>query len=403
MSVSKSLFYKIMSDHGCCNILHPENKNCVNATIDMLNAGIKGVNGFYNLYYVVQLYLNRKRLSKGYIKSMLKDLVRSTTFGVVMANTFLSFSCLQWNIFGKLHYYSFLLSATLGGLGIFFEARQRRGLAINTFINMFLELWVNVLRGTGVLTKSRKVEGLFFMISSAVFMYCLRTDKTIKENGGPHVWFYTPPPYPYVQKGIEKLNNNEEVVRVCPHQGNCSDDILDTGAKYFTIGLCLQILRIVFQNFSKIFKSPQMVFKLLFRMKNTYFGLFLSMYLITYKAISCFLCHYQGADSPLHSILAGFVAGWAYFIQPNLTILLAIISNLLMNSGRHFRKAYHLPDWPYGELFLALSNGILYHFRIFHGQYCPSFLIHMIDSCTQGKSAAMYKRFTEIMTKYTIT
>lgn len=101
--------------------------------------------------------------------------------------------------------------------------------------------------------------------------------------------------------------------------------------------------------------------------------------------MSCALCHYQGFDSPLHALPAGFIAGLAYILQPNLSILMAVISNLLMIGGRHFRNSQQLPDWPYGELVLALCNGLLYHSRIFHPQCCPGFLINMIDSCTSGK------------------
>ncbi|XP_039275776.1 transmembrane protein 135-like [Nilaparvata lugens] len=288
---------------------------------------------------------------------------------------------------GRFHYYIFPgLTSALSAVSIFLENPKKRGVTVTSFLYLMFEVFVRYLEEFNYIHRTTGFETFVFMICSAALLYLLRIVKHQKSN----LWFFLPPSF-----GKSKITDDKR--HYCPHRGSCWDDIINNTAKYFGFGVLVQWLRATVPKFRKILKEPSLLNP--FNLKTLKLGVFTGLYVMTYKMTSCFLCRYRKEDSPLHAIPSGLLAGLAYIIRPDLTVILIAICNLLTLSEYHFKDKGLLPKWPFSEVAYIIASGILFHSQMVIPNCTPKQFVNLMHSFSYGKSTEINKRLWDYIAK----
>ncbi|RZF36344.1 hypothetical protein LSTR_LSTR008825 [Laodelphax striatellus] len=291
------------------------------------------------------------------------------------------------NTMGRFHYYIFPgLTSTLSAFSIFLENPKKRGVTVTSFLYLMFEVVVRYLEEFNYIHRTTASETFVFMITSAALLYLLRIVKQQKS----YLWFFLPP-------ALKKSRNNDDKSHYCPHRGSCWDDIINNTAKFFGFGVLVQWLRSTVPRFRKILGEPSLLNP--FTMKNLKLGVFTGLYVMTYKMTSCLLCRYRKEDSPLHAIPSGLLAGLAYIIRPDLTVILIAFCNLLMLSEYHFKDKGLLPSWPFSEVAYIIASGVLFHNQMAIPSCTPKQFVNLMHSFSNGRSTEINKRLCDFIAK----
>ncbi|XP_034249430.1 uncharacterized protein LOC117650264 isoform X2 [Thrips palmi] len=327
---------------------------------------------------------------KDFYKDMAVYYARSILFGATMGTTFCVSSCIMVRLVGGFAFWTALLvPGSISGLSIAVEHIYRRRIVMNTFYNMTLDYLYLRAQVAGLVRRTAAAETAAFMALNGLLLYLLHKAGS-KKRSTPVFWFFIP--------DGERSDQSNEPKRICPvpHKGTCWESAVQATAKYSAVAAALQALRVVMNRGGQIAKSPNVFFSHFLSRKTAAGIASLGGYVLLYKVVRCVLGVRQGADMCHHSAVAGLIAGSAYWLQPNTTILSsALIAIIRLLLDYLPRRAEILVKWPMPELLFALCNGILIHARCMDMAHCPKFIVHMLDTATRNRSQIIYDAYMQ--------
>ncbi|CAK1541259.1 unnamed protein product [Leptosia nina] len=382
--ISKHMFESACHDLHCSTILHPWDRSCWTSSIDTYKASFIGSAKFYALIHLVQnLVRGKKLLKKDELKKAGEYYLRSTVMGAMISGTCVSIGCLLRLLIGrKFSYYTYILIPnTINGLFILLEPPSRRGLIINLFSNLVIEYWLKTLHRAGHINVTKSKQTLLFMVGSALLFYVMRLEGD-KKNRTPLLWLFTP------ERVRRKTDDSKNI---CPHEGPCSKYILKGSAIYFATGLAFTLAKTVLPRLRAPLKAVSSL-----RSRHLDMALFFGSYIGIYRAVVCYLCRKRGYDSALYALPAGYIAGLSFLFKPNLGFAIAALTGAFkIYSTTLYEKnilsdRLHLP-----VLLYCACQGLLFHTRFMHLDVCPSYVVNLIRSVTNGKSEVIYKSMLE--------
>lgn len=172
-------------------------------------------------------------------------------------------------------------------------------------------------------------------------------------------------------------------------------------AKYSAIAAAVQAIRVMMAGGSKILRDPKDFLRQFLSRKTASGIVSLGGYVFLYKVVRCVLAMRYQSDVCHHSAVGGFIAGSAYWLQPNTTILSsALLATIRLALDYLPKRGKKLVGWPMPELLFALCNGILFHARCMDMAHCPKFIIHMMDNATRNRSKIIYNAFLQHVEKF---
>ncbi|KAJ8719196.1 hypothetical protein PYW07_016752 [Mythimna separata] len=383
-AVSKQLFEAACRDVPCGVILHPWNESCFAACPALYKGAVIGSAKFYSIIYLAQILMRGKKMLKKeeWIK-MGQYYVRSTMLGILVTSLAPNISCIIRNILGvKFNQSTYLyIPFALSGLFIYLEPPSRRGLVINLFCNLVIEYYLKVLQRAGYLSITKSQQTLMFMLGSSLLFYLMRLEGDKKERT-PLFWLFTP----------EKVRRKtEESQNVCPHEGKCEKYIVKGFASYFGVGLGISLARLILPKIRTPMKAISSI-----RGKHLKLALFFSSYIGIYRAVMCYLCRKQGVDSALYALPAGYAAGISFLFSPSLGLSIASLTAAFkLYSTILYEKKVLPSNVPLPEILYCLCQGTLFNARMMDPDACPSYVLNLMKSCSNGRSEQVYKSFAE--------
>ncbi|XP_061705169.1 transmembrane protein 135-like [Cydia pomonella] len=378
VEISKPLFAQACQNLDCHVLLHPWHESCIKSMPHTYIHSFIGSAKFYSLIYVAQILMRGKKLKKKeeWLK-MGEYYARSAILGGAICATCCTFGCILRRILGnKFYYYSlFLIPSTINGIFIYVEPPSRRGLIINLFTSLMLEYWITTMERAGYLSMTKTKQTIMFMIGSAVLFYLMRLEGD-KEERTPLFWLFTP------EKVKQKTSEDENP---CPHNGPCLRYILKGAATYFGIGSAFTLARVILPKI----RSPARAFASVQR-KHFKIGLFFGSYIGIYRAVICYLCRKQGADSALYALPAGYLAGLSFLFSPTLGFATASVTAALkLYSTILYEKKILPANIPLAELMYCICQGTLFHARFMHPEIVPSYMFKLTDGVSHGRTALL--------------
>ncbi|KAI4459138.1 hypothetical protein MML48_6g00001697 [Holotrichia oblita] len=103
----------------------------------------------------------------------------------------------------------------------------------------------------------------------------------------------------------------------CSHKKSCFDYGYKGSFKFFCMGYLLEFIKNILPRTGRIFSRPKILSQMLFSRRNVLFGLFFGSYVFLYRQIGCYLRKKNGKELPIHSVIAGLLAGSTYYLKPN--------------------------------------------------------------------------------------
>ncbi|XP_077286435.1 transmembrane protein 135-like [Arctopsyche grandis] len=393
VQASKMMWDRAVGDADCCDLIHPWTPGCVSGATTMFWSSFKGSCKFYAVLYVIQLLIRGKKMNKKFLLQQFDSYLKSAAFGCLVGTSFVPFNCFfKRFLFQRFYYHTTVLfPMTLSGVGIYFEPPHRRYLVVSTFFNLVLEYWVRMLEHQGIVKRTPLRETIIFMFGSAYLFYLMRQQKD-KNKKMSLLWFFTPPKVN--RQPIESTSDKcDKSSLYCPHTGSCSDYIIKGYIQMFGLGCAMTMLRTVVPKLGTPVKAIKSI-----TAKHFTLGLFLGGYMGIYRLVVCILCRQFKRDSARHAIPAGFLAGTAFWFNPNLSVSLASITSILHILCSRLYEHKILPEnLPLPELLYALCQGLLFHARVMHPEQCPRYILNLVHTVTSGKVTLVYETFLKML------
>ncbi|XP_075234641.1 transmembrane protein 135-like isoform X2 [Lycorma delicatula] len=375
VSVSKHVFNSNVAHLSCSQVSHPWAKSCFKGYFQMLISTLIGSGKFYLLFYIVHL-IKSNSFSLENLKETIFHFIHDLCVWGLIGSGYLGSSCIFRKILQRHGYYTLsFLSGSIGGMAIFASDPKRRGFVVTTIKYLVFEILYRILQEKGIFKRTMFFDTLFFMISSASLLYLLRS----KKKSSTFLWFFTP---------SEVKNSNQLKSSPCSHADPCWKFVLFGSIKYFILGFLLQFARSVVKRNSTI-----NLLKTVCSLDTYLFGMFAGSYSLLYKSIVCILCQWFKYDSAVYSIPAGFIAGVAYAIQPNLTISVIAFTNIIKIILENISEKVSSSNIPWQEVFFVINTGIIIYFRIMHAHIMTDNTKNIMNSLTNGRAEEMYSSF----------
>ncbi|CAG4964416.1 unnamed protein product [Colias eurytheme] len=382
--ISKHMFESACSDLHCSVILHPWDRSCWSSSIQTYKDSLIGSARFYAIIHLAQnLIRGKKILEKGELKKALEYYLRSTLLGSLISGTCVSLGCLFRLLLGrKFTYYTYLMIPNMiNGIFILLEPPSRRGLVINLFTNLVIEYWLQSLHRSGVLALTKSKQTFLFMLGSSILFYLMRLEGD-KEKRTPLLWLFTP------EKVRRKTDDSKNV---CPHNGPCLKYIFKGTSIYFGAGLALTLAKTILPRLGNPLKALSSI-----RSRHFKMAMFFGSYIGIYRAVICYLCRKRGYDSAMYALPAGYIAGLSFLFKPNLGFAIAALTGAFKIYSTTLYEKKILPEnIPLPLIMYCVCQGILFHTRFMHPDVCPSYVVNLIKSVSNGRSEILYKNILE--------
>ncbi|XP_069698842.1 transmembrane protein 135-like [Periplaneta americana] len=372
---------KLLAGFDCNDFYHPWTPNCLVGMLGIAKSCTIGSVRFAASLFMLQLIFNARKADRKYVQNSAKNYMRMVLVLSCMAPLAGIIGCFFKKLFGKFHHFTVVFLPAV--LAIFIPLYQiglkKRELYSLAFFTFVMEYSVRCLIRAGKLELTKPKKCISFMILSAAAMYLMRCNREVTR--GITYWFFSPPA---VQKPKDG-NDNTKTKRECYHEESCWKHAAKDARKYLAFGLAVGMLRPLQSMFRKVFRSPADVFKQLCSLKNVSLGVFFGSYVALYHAVSCLLFRYRLCDSESHALVAGFVAGVAFWFHPNLTILMMMVTAGVQELMKRGLAQGIVPRSKLLFIVIfAVLTGALIHSHIVDGELCHPFVRRMLNEIAGG-------------------
>ncbi|KAK9744326.1 hypothetical protein QE152_g7965 [Popillia japonica] len=383
--VSKELFYEHITSETPCSVLHLWSSSCMDGISFVAVNVLVGAIKFFGPIYVLRLLLSWKKISPKYLLTHALAYARAVTYGLTFSILFFGGLCVLCNINGFKYYNNPKIAGAVSGLSVLVESQDNKTFNSLIFFNQTVESFVNFLTYSTDKKRSPIGETLVFMLISSTLMYLFKT----QPNSIPflHLWFYP----------TGSLSEQEPSQANCTHKKSCFEYGYKGAFKFFCVGYVLELIKNMLPRTGRVFSQPKMLSQMLLSRKNVLFGLFFGSYVLLYRHIGCYLRKKDGGEFPIHSVVAGLLAGSTYYLKPNRQIPIIGFTTILQLLWQRILFKYNLPKIPYDLLVFMISNGILMHFRFLLDDYCPKYTLNMLNITTSNLAQHIHDRMSCLM------
>lgn len=265
-----------------------------------------------------------------------------------------------------------------------------------------------------LIRNSNVIRMLTFMGISAFIL------DTVHVMGGRVFWIVQPFRRPATIPTNNNNNNVDEKDReICLHKNiGCKTYVMQALKNYTSIGICLEIVKALFSNFSLICQSPTVGLIRSVKRINPKFLLFVAGYPTLYRVrifqfqpfgciwwlisislsrfqlTNCLLNRYFGESNRLAHATAAFIGGMPYyFFADELSILSHGIASAMELGWAHYLRSLdkstkqyrYASAIPFSCIAYVIGGAFMYNVRVFYPWLAPKFLIRLIQLLTNHK------------------
>ncbi|XP_058811141.1 uncharacterized protein LOC131676032 [Topomyia yanbarensis] len=377
MSSLSKCFYEASVGKTCRDLWHPGFAKCRHYIFDLWKRILPGSFKLYVPLLVLPPLVKSDGVTRSYLVNHFLEYVYISVATYVQAALSLTFQCGFSNLFGYLNYWCVMFWPCLLGVAVGPRLPQQHlRLQGITFFNMMVETMIRKSRINVIqhLRNSKVFGTLSFMLLSVVIMPKLNSG-VVKQ-----FWLINPVPQPNAEKGH------------CSHKNSCRHHLLDGMLKYATVGLILESVRALINKFALLMSNRSQFMTEFVQICSTRLGLFLAFYVGIYRLTTCLMTrHRLEDDGPLQSMLAGFLAGSAYWVYPKYQVYTLAFTKAIEISWEYWIKTgRNIPPLVkrFNQLSLVyfaqmIAFGYLGHIYAFHPQLSPPFHIKAMGFCSK--------------------
>ncbi|XP_063955093.1 transmembrane protein 135-like [Lytechinus pictus] len=183
---------------------------------------------------------------------------------------------------------------------------------------------------------------------------------------------------------------------LCLHESSCVYYSIEAFFRRFFLGYTIQGFINVLRSLSSAFSNPSNIPKALYHKDNFSLGLFLGFYSGLFRSVSCLLRWLRNKDSPVHGLLAGFIAGLSTIFYRSKTLSLYVLSKAAENIFFKLQDLKYLPIIPHGDsLLYALGTSIVLQAAVFEPHQIRPAYWKFLLGLTGNKFAQMNRKLLD--------
>ncbi|XP_053678807.1 uncharacterized protein LOC128729177 [Anopheles nili] len=398
MSELSKCFYQVTAGRSCRDLCHPEYATCWQSFLGITKTLLPGSYKLYLTLLVIPPLVKGGGYTAQYWKNHILGYASISFKTYLQAISGLTLQCLLYKLFGRLHYYGLM------GVPGFVSAalvpklpKVHLRLQGITYFNMMLEVMIKKsgLRWMQILRQSKLWASVCFMLFSAKIMHVLRAG-TVNQ-----FWIMYP--------ATDTTDDKSPVKKgPCLHGMSCQSYVLDGIWKYALAGFTIEAARGLISKGSLMYGQPSRFLLELRKTVGLALPLFLASYVGGFRAISCWLAHYTGRESPQHAILAGLLSGASYLLYPKYQIFTLGFTKFLEMSWEHYLNTAKVKTrWmellqrvPFLRLVHMISIGYMYHALVFHAHLSPPFNSKCVNYCSDFRVEHLKRRLVSWMLEH---
>ncbi|XP_063985470.1 transmembrane protein 135-like isoform X2 [Diachasmimorpha longicaudata] len=373
------------------------------------------------------MMMKGKKPTKDDIKKMLMGILQSTAFLSWSTFTFSMFLCSIRRLTGNFNALSvaFLPSFFSSLSAIIIERPSRRAMLCLYVSNIATETLFKMGLWRGYYRSVPHGNVYIFAASIAALLYLYRNSDDNKDSIFRIIKFVASPyeaknyiqsqiedridrqeGRSNIQKSVSRSNVLMESLRAyrklinwvkscgkhcrCPHPHSCAHFVLSGGFKLFGTGLTVQIgLKLVMQ-LKKLLRKPHLLKSTILQKKNFDLPIFVGGFTVIYRFISCTLRRFNDADTPIHALPAGLLAGLTFVMFPNNTIALYVMwkaLQLFWNKGIENGTLPEIKGFVVG--LYCFSTAVLFHAAMVEPQNLRASYFKFLHTLSGGRLATM--------------
>ncbi|KAK2143273.1 hypothetical protein LSH36_858g00023 [Paralvinella palmiformis] len=115
---------------------------------------------------------------------------------------------------------------------------------------------------------------------------------------------------------------------LCRHKYGCLANAVESGGRLFVVGYLVQVTIKLLRALMRVFRNPRGLLHAIIHKDNAMLGLFLGSFTALLRLCHCLLRWIRNKDSPIHSLISGFVAGWSMLWYKSSTVAMWTTSKL---------------------------------------------------------------------------
>ncbi|XP_017273420.1 transmembrane protein 135 [Kryptolebias marmoratus] len=427
--------------HSCYEVGHTWTPSCVQAAVDVTSGALEVSFKIYALLYLIAAIL-RRRKKDYYLKRLLPEILRSTSFLTANGGLYIVFFCILRKLFGGFFSWSSGFGAALPAsyLAILLERKSRRGLLTIYMANLASETLFRMAVTRGLVKPIKHGEVLLFSFTASIFMFLFRSKDGLKGFGFSALKFIigkeeipthssvaetvgTSPPertaaiegehfqasaersdlrrktlIAYTQELLKSLCKQGPRHRCCKHyQDNCFSYCIKGFVRMFSIGYLIQCCLKVPSAFRQMFSKPSCLPSVFYNKENFQLGAFLGSFVSIYKGTSCLLRWVRNIDDELHALIAGFLAGISMFFYKSTTITMYLFSKLVETMYFKGIEAGRFPYFPHADTVIyAISTAICFQAAVMEMQNLRPSYWKFLLRLTKGRFALMNRELLDV-------
>ncbi|KAM3868616.1 transmembrane protein 135 [Diretmus argenteus] len=424
--------------HSCYEIGHTWNPSCVHSVLEVTRGALEVSFKIYAPLYLIAAIL-RRRKKDYYVKRLLPEILRSTSFLTANGGLYIAFFCILRKLLGGFYFWSPGFGAALPAsyIAILIERKSRRGLLTIYMTNLATETLFRMAVTRGIINPLKHGEVLLFCITASLYMFFFRCKDGLqgftfsalkfivgKEEIPTHsVTAEQSCPKPPertaaidAEESPENLGSRRKTLlaftkglleavckrgprhRCCKHyKDNCISYCVKGFIRMFSVGYLIQCCLKVPSAFRQMFSKPSRLPSLFYNKENFQLGAFLGSFVSIYKGTSCLLRWVRNLDDELHALIAGFLAGMSMFFYKSTTISMYLFSKLVETMYFKGIEAGRFPYFPHADTVLyAISTAICFQAAVMEMQNLRPSYWKFLLRLTQGRFALMNRQVLDV-------
>ncbi|XP_037125279.1 transmembrane protein 135 [Syngnathus acus] len=425
--------------HSCYEVGHTWNPSCLQSAVEITRCALEVSFKIYAPLYLIAAIL-RRRKKDYYLKRLLPEILRSTSFLSTNAGLYILFFCILRKLLGGFYSWSAGFGSALPAsyLAILLERKSRRGLLTIYMTNLATETLFRMAVTRGFIKPIKHGEVLLFCITASLYMFFFRNKDGLKGFSFSALKFIvgkeeipshsalaeqipaTPqevldssepsraPPTRMGSRSISLLAYTGEFLesickrgpkhRCCKHRhDNCISYCVKGFVRMFSVGYLIQCCLKVPSAFRYLFSKPSQLPSLFYNKDNFQLGAFLGSFVSIYKGASCLLRWLRDIDDELHALVAGFLAGTSMFFYKSTSISMYLFSKLVETLYFKGIEAGHFPYFPQADTYLyAISTAICFQAAVMEMQNLRPAYWKFLLRLTKGRFGLMNRQLLDV-------
>ncbi|XP_058127644.1 uncharacterized protein LOC131291101 [Anopheles ziemanni] len=392
MSALSKYFDQAIVGATCRELLHPASSCGQFARRNLLGTVGSNVRFFLpiSVLRLLLLVYNRRALNRAILAQTGREFGAMMVNALLVANCWTGMFCVLSRTTGRIHdNYSVSLAPFLGALAMFVMPAYVQSTHAKAIFIADLECWIKSRENTLIewMRDSRTVGTLCFMLVSAGIA---RYGRQIRHRA--EFWFFTPlrPQKP----------EDVKAPKVCYHREGCTRYVLTGMRTFFTFGAILELARRLIVTVGKLHQTTALErVRSLLRLRYRLI-LFLTLYNGSFRLVNCLLARQRSRVRETDDMVAGFTAGFWYFLSPSYNIFNLAVSalaqtywNFLVEKHASVPVVQRLDRVSFASIVWVASMCYVTYSRAYYPWAMSKFAHKFIDLCSNYASRTASENF----------